>query len=339
MEIQLRPMSARFHPLIGPVSRRRLSGLRGLGESNVNPTTIWLPGTGAGSGFLSTPGNAATASGGPAVYQAPTAVPVPACASDTQPGGAAFSASCIAQVLAAQQQNMNLNNAANYAVDITNCNNDWAENNAAYTADGIVGPPNTCANDQFGLTPTQTGGYTGSTTGPQPSGAITAPFTPGASTGTATGSTGTNPAFTFTNLTSGNNSSFNVGDRWQIQIIGAAPNSPVSVVGGQSGANTTASMGTTDSGGNFATNGQMTAAEVGPWQETWTVGGRQVASFSFTVSPTGSAAGNSTTATGGSVTGSFSDLLNASTTLGGSSIPDWAIAAAVLVGLFLVMKK
>ena len=241
------------------------------------------------------------------------------------------------QIAAAQQQNFNLDNSANYNVDITNCNNNWAENNAAYTADGIVGPPNTCANDQFGLTPTVTGGYTGSTTGPQPSGAIAPPFTPGASTA-ATGSTGSNPSFTFTNLTSGNNSSFNVGDRWQIQITGAAPNAAVVVNGGQTGANASSQMGTTDSTGSFSMNGQMDASQVGSWSEQWTVGGKQVASFGFTVNPTGSAAGNST-ATGGSVTGSFSDLLSGSTTVGGSSIPDWAIAAGALVILFMVMKK
>ncbi len=293
MHLQIRPPGPRFHPLDRPMSRR---SLRGLGQSNVNPTTIWLPGSGPGSGFLATPGNAATASGGPAVYQAPTQVPVPACSQDTQPGGAAFSAACIAQVLAAQQQNMNLANQANYQVDLANCNQAWAENDAAYKADGIQGPPNTCGNDQFGLTPTVTGGYTGSATGPQPSGIVTAPFsTSPSSTPTVQGI----PKFTFTNLTSGNNASFNVGDRWTIQISGAAPNAPVSVTGGQNGQSSTANMGSTDSSGSWVTNGTMTAAQVGSWSESWNVGSQNIASFNFVVQPTtqtqAAATGQSTT--------------------------------------------
>jgi hypothetical protein len=110
---------------------------RGVGDSNINATTIWTPQT----GFNVSGGGGA----GPAVFVAPTTVPVPACSQDTQPGGAAFSDACIAQVLAAQQQNMQLRNNANYNVDLQNCLNTYPQ------------PPD-CYSRTFGLTPT--GGYT-----------------------------------------------------------------------------------------------------------------------------------------------------------------------------------
>lgn len=118
---------------------------RGLGDgSSINSTTIWTPQT----GFL-TGGGAA-----PAVYQAPSAVAVPACSQDTRPGGAAFSDACIAQVLAAQQTRFQLANNANYSVDLTNCLNTFPQ------------PPD-CYSRTFGLTPA--GGFTSdaSATGPQ----------------------------------------------------------------------------------------------------------------------------------------------------------------------------
>ena len=117
-------------------------GFRGLGldPSAINPTTIWTPST----GFLSTPGDI-TSGTSSATYQAPAVVPVPSCSLDTRPGGAAFSDACIAQVLAAQQQNMQLRNNANYAVDLQNCLNTFPQ------------PPD-CYSRTFGLTPT--GGYT-----------------------------------------------------------------------------------------------------------------------------------------------------------------------------------
>lgn len=123
-------------------------------DPGVNPTTIWTPST----GFLSTPGDITSGAPPAAGYVAPTLSPPPACSQDTQPGGAAFSQACIAQVLANQQNNMQLLNNANYAVDISSCNANWAENDAAYANLGLTRPPNTCASRTFGLTPT--GGYT-----------------------------------------------------------------------------------------------------------------------------------------------------------------------------------
>lgn len=111
---------------------------RGIGaDPGVNVTTIWTPQT----GFNVSGGGGS----GPAVFVQPSVVPVPACTQDTRPGGAAFSDACIAQVLAAQQQNMQLRNQANYNVDLQNCLNTFPQ------------PPD-CYTRTFGLTPT--GGYT-----------------------------------------------------------------------------------------------------------------------------------------------------------------------------------
>ena len=126
----------------------------------------------------------------------------------------------------------------------------------------------------------------------------------------------------------------------------AARNAPVSVKGGQNGAQDTTPMGSTDSSGNWTSNGQITAAQVGSWTESWTVGGQPVGNFAFTVVPasgapgTGGSTSSSTPATGQTSTGSsFMDLLNKSTTIGGTSIPDWAlIGAALVAGYFLLMR-
>jgi hypothetical protein len=125
---------------------------RGLGYS-VNPTTIFEPGTGPGTGWLATPGDAASAITGPPVFQAPTIVPPPACSQDTEPGGEAFSAACIAQVLAAQQANMAAQNNANYQFDVATCRSNLAENNAQRASLGMPALPDTCAENTYGLTP------------------------------------------------------------------------------------------------------------------------------------------------------------------------------------------
>lgn len=115
---------------------------RGVGQSNINPTTIWDPQHGWN---INSPGSTA----GPAVYQAPQVIPPPACTQDTQPGGAAFSSGCIAQLLATQQQNLAAGTAANYNVDLQNCLNTFPQ------------PPD-CYQRTFGLTlPGTTGGASG----------------------------------------------------------------------------------------------------------------------------------------------------------------------------------
>ena len=45
--------------------------------------------------------------------------------------------------------------------------------------------------------------------------------------------------------------------------------------GGQNGAYKYAVMGSTDAAGNFSQSGQITADQVGTWQETWGVGDPQ----------------------------------------------------------------
>jgi hypothetical protein len=329
MQLQLRPSTPRFHPLMRPMYRR--AGFAGLGaDPGVNVTTIWTP----QAGFV-TPGGA----GAPAVYQAPTnTVPVPDCTQDTRPGGAAFSDACIAQLLAAQQQNMQLANNANFKVDYTNC-----------VSQGIA--PADCASRTYGLTPA--GGYT-SDAGGGPGGTQLildangnpvsgVPVYTGPSLTPASTPSGGAASLKFTNLTSGNNSKLAVGDRWQIQIANAGRNAPVAVTGGQNGANATTPMGSTDSSGNWTSNGQVTADMIGSWSEAWSVGGQPVGNFAFTVAPAaapGSTPSTSTTpATGQTTTGSFMDLLSKTTVIGGSSIPDWALVGGALVAAYFLFMR
>jgi hypothetical protein len=57
----------------------------------------------------------------------------------------------------------------------------------------------------------------------------------------------------------------------------------VVVVGGKAGAKDSATMGNTDSAGNYSTSGAITADQAGAWSESWSVGGKSVGSFGFTV--------------------------------------------------------
>jgi hypothetical protein len=350
MQLQLRPSTPRFHPLMRPMYRRAgFAGIRGLGDGTCQtpqpgvpqvypPCPTFAP---ISSG---TPASQYTGQPAPAVYQAPTPVSVPACSQDTRPGGAAFSAACIAQVLAAQQQNFQLANNANFVVDYTNCVNSGLS-------------PAVCGSRTYGLTPA--GGFT-SDAGGGPGGTplildangnpvsgvpvYTGPPLPGMTPGAGGGAPTLASSITFTNLSSGNSSKLTVGDRWQIQISNAARNAPVSVTGGQNGANATTPMGTTDSSGNWTSNGQVTADMIGSWQEAWSVGGQPVGTISFSVVPAAGGASSSTPSTstsgaGQTVTGSFMDLFSKSTTIGGASIPDWALIGAGLVVVFLMMRK
>lgn len=97
--------------------------------------------------------------GGGAVYQAPTVVANPACLQDTSPGGSAFSQECQDQLIATNLQNIANNTAANYNVDVANCQSAWAENDARYASMGLPRPSNDCAQRTFGLTlPNSSGG-------------------------------------------------------------------------------------------------------------------------------------------------------------------------------------
>jgi hypothetical protein len=332
MQLQLRPAAPRFHPLIRPMYRR--AGFAGLGL-----TPGYTPAQQALADQFASQFGAAP----PAVYQAPTYVTPPSCV-DSQ-GNALGDPACVNQLLQVQAQNMAAANAANYAVLRANCENAWAENDARYKADGIVGPPNDCAQRTFGLTlPGTTGGTNVLTPNAQaildptyrgPGSGSGAGAGAGSGAGTGSGGGGATPVLSFTNLTSGDNSNFKVGDRWQIQITGAPANHPVSVTGGQNGANTTTPMGTSDGSGHFTLNGQIDQSQIGNWSESWTVGPVTVGSFSFTVSPAGSS-GQSTKST--QTTTSTSTLPGGSITIGGTSVPLLAIGAGVVV-LFLLMRK
>ena len=74
-----------------------------------------------------------------------------------------------------------------------------------------------------------------------------------------------------------------VGDTWVIRITGGAPNSIVSVYGGQNGVSTTNQMGVTDQNGNFQVSGTIDSSSIGNWSETWYVGSQNAGSFSFSV--------------------------------------------------------
>jgi len=196
-------------------------------------------------------------------------------------------------------------------------------------------------------------------------GSVPATYAPMVSSGpsgvvTASGAAPAVPAataatFSFQNLTSGNVSQFNVGDKWQISISGTQPNMPVWVVGGKNGASSGTQMGQTNGSGAFSLSGQMTADQVGTWQEAWSVGNPAVApaqnvgflAFSVlappatkTIDTTGGGGstgggGTSTTTTTTNATGTFDigSFLTESVFMG---IPNWIlIAGAGAIFLFM----
>ena len=306
MQLMLRPPVPRFHPLL-----RR--GLRGLSAGEINPTTIWTPQT----GYLATAGDITTATG-PAVYQAPNYVPVPACAS----GPSMFTPECIATVLAAQQANMAANNAANRAVFLADCNNNWALNDARYAELGMPRPANDCDQRLYGQT---LPGTTGSAQQPQ-----IQPIYSGAAPSTA-------PQFSFTNLTRGDNSNFLVGDRWQILITGLQPNARISVNGGMNGANALTPMGQADGTGRFVLSGQMTSDQVGSWVEAWRANDALIQSLTFTVKPAAATPATGGTGTGTQPGGGPGSFLTTSVQVAGSAVPLWALSLGALA-LVLFMR-
>jgi hypothetical protein len=339
MQLQLRPSAPRFHPLMKPMYRR--AGFAGLGL-----TPGYTPAQQAmADAYLAQTGGG----GGGAVYVAPPTTGAPACSSSPF-ANISDSPECIAALLAWQQTQFQANNNANFQVFYSDC-----------VAQGL--DPSVCASRTYGMTPA--GGYTSDAgAGPKGSQLILdangqpisgvpvytgppLPGMPGAGTAPATGSGAptTPSSLKFTNLTSGNNSKLTVGDRWQIQITGAARNAPVSVKGGQNGAQDTTPMGSSDSSGNWTSNGQITADQIGSWTEAWTVGGQPVGNFAFTVVPAsgspGSGSGSPGTGSGSGqiVSGSFMDLLSKSTTIGGTSIPDWALVGGALVAAYFLFMR
>ncbi len=162
-------------------------------------------------------------------------------------------------------------------------------------------------------------------------------------------------SLSFHNLTSGNSSTLQVGDNWQISISGATPNTQVSVTGGQGGQSATTVMGSTDSNGNFSLSGQISSSQVGAWQESWSVGSAASGFIAFTVAaPAGSAPLSSTPSGGGAATpltsggagaevatttaGTFDigSFLTSSMFLG---IPNWILLAGVAGAIVLFGGK
>jgi hypothetical protein len=153
--------------------------------------------------------------------------------------------------------------------------------------------------------------------------------------------TATSPApsgghVTFTSSRGSN--ALQVGDTWLVSITGATPNAPVTVNAGGA----TTQMGTTDANGNFSLSGTARTADIGSWNELWSVGNLNSGAFQFTVSApaagaaTGGAAAGSPAAAG-TITGSAA-VASSTTMIGGfdfSSIPTWAwLAGAAAVALF-----
>jgi hypothetical protein len=147
---------------------------------------------------------------------------------------------------------------------------------------------------------------------------------------------------TFT--TSRGSNALQVGDTWLVSITGASPNTQVTAT---VGTNTTP-MGTTDSSGSFSLAGTARTQDIGPWNESWAVGGVPSGAFSFTISPVaaGAPSGSSggTSAGGGSAAskGSAAGASSSSTVIGGfdlSSIPTWGWLAAAGVAAFFLFGK
>lgn len=134
------------------------------------------------------------------------------------------------------------------------------------------------------------------------------------------------------------------GDTWTIVLTGAAPGAQIKVTGGKNGANDTNVMGTADSTGRFSLAGTAGSAELGTWNETWTAGGANAGSFSFTVAagPGGTTSGGGSTAGSGNTTmtpasgfsmGWFTEQMI-------SGIPNWwLLVGGAVAGLALAGGK
>jgi hypothetical protein len=91
-----------------------------------------------------------------------------------------------------------------------------------------------------------------------------------------------NARLSFT-TSSGNTSSPAVGDSWTITISGAPAGASISVLGGQNGAQNTASMGSADGSGNWSKSGSFGAGQVGSWAEQWLVNGQPIGNWNYSV--------------------------------------------------------
>jgi hypothetical protein len=200
----------------------------------------------------------------------------------------------------------------------------------------------------------QYGGASPTTIGNRPFEPLTPLAQPGGSGGAGGGSSFP-VSVRLVNNSGGSNSSFNVGDAWSIIVTGP-PNAAVVAGATQNGSSLGSSpQGTIGSNGQLTITGTMSAAQVGNWTESWTVGGKSAGSLSFSVAaPSGGSGGGNTggsgggggNAGGGNTGGNAGGGLNLSSLLTGTAfsigsvaVPVWGVAAAVLAGFFLMGGK
>lgn len=146
------------------------------------------------------------------------------------------------------------------------------------------------------------------------------------------------------NLTrAGSDSSYQVGDQWQLTISGQ-PGAAVTSSASQNGkALGTTPFGALNSQGQMVLTGAMTAGQIGSWQESWNAGNSPAVSISFSVAaaPSGSSGSTGTgTGTGDGGKSTPPPVTAPAFTLPDlSSIPSWAWYAGGGLLLFLMVKK
>jgi len=150
---------------------------------------------------------------------------------------------------------------------------------------------------------------------------------------TGGGGSAVTPTVRLVNSSGGSNSSFAVGDGWQIVVTGP-PNAQVTASATQNGTSLgTSPMGTIGSNGSLTLTGTFGAGQVGTWAESWKVGGVTAGSLSFSVAA-GAGAGSGAGAGAGS--GSGGSFLSSTVSVGGSSFPTWALIAAGVGAVFFL---
>ena len=138
-------------------------------------------------------------------------------------------------------------------------------------------------------------------------------------------------SISFQNLTSGNNQTLKIGDKWVIEVHGNG-NAPVVVTGSRDGKPVNfGAMGTTNDSGIFKLEGSVLPDQVGAWVENWTVGGVQAGVLVFTILPNAPVAAPSHTVVADQGPAS---LLPASFQM--PDIPLWLLAAGALGAVVLL---
>ncbi len=144
------------------------------------------------------------------------------------------------------------------------------------------------------------------------------------------------------NPSGGSNSTFNVGDAWQV-IVSGPPNAQVQASASQNGTSLgSSSMGVIGSNGQLVLQGTFASSQVGQWSESWTVGGQSAGSISFSVvAPSSTYSGGITSGTsaGGGSGIDVSSLLNGSVSVAGTSVPYWALGLGAVAVFFFMGRK